>query len=501
MSFPPTESELKHFKEIDSHQLPRVFKRKAEDRVFVNRALRLDKIKWFGFDMDYTLAEYIHPAYDEMIYDFTKERLIDMGYPPSIKALKYDHSFPIRCLYIDRQLGNLLKVGKFGEILQCMHGRTAYTKQETVAEYPAMQIHSDDIEKRYFPQQTLFSMPECCLYADIIDHLESPQRSVSVRRSSATELADHFSDGDTLKCNLQMTYKHLHIDVRTAIDWVHQAGVLKEKTLKDLPRYVHRDPQKLSLLFRRMRENGAKLFLLTNSEYYYTKEIMSYLLDGADPAFPTWQDYFDVAITSARKPSFFSEGTTFREVDLETGKLKLGRILSRFAPAKEAVYQGGSLGLFTKLTGARSTEVLYIGDHIFADIMMSKQQVFWRTLLVLPEVAEEVKLVDKTRPLINRLQNLYFMKAEIFRGLDVNSTEHPDISALREHIQDTSAALDAVFSPTWGSPFRSGVHQTDFSNQVERYADLYTGTFLNLANYPIAYVFSPETNFLPHEFE
>jgi 5'-nucleotidase len=285
MSFPPTESELKHFKEIDSHQLPRVFKRKAEDRVFVNRALRLDKIKWFGFDMDYTLAEYIHPAYDEMIYDFTKERLIDMGYPPSIKALKYDHSFPIRCLYIDRQLGNLLKVGKFGEILQCMHGRTAYTKQETVAEYPAMQIHSDDIEKRYFPQQTLFSMPECCLYADIIDHLESPQRSVSVRRSSATELADHFSDGDTLKCNLQMTYKHLHIDVRTAIDWVHQAGVLKEKTLKDLPRYVHRDPQKLSLLFRRMRENGAKLFLLTNSEYYYTKEIMSYLLDGADPRF------------------------------------------------------------------------------------------------------------------------------------------------------------------------------------------------------------------------
>ena len=27
-------------------------------RIFVNRSLRLDKIKFYGFDMDYTLAEY-----------------------------------------------------------------------------------------------------------------------------------------------------------------------------------------------------------------------------------------------------------------------------------------------------------------------------------------------------------------------------------------------------------------------------------------------------------
>lgn len=479
----------------DAHELPKVFKRKPEDRVFVNRALRLDKIRWFGFDMDYTLAEYIHPAYDEMIYDFTKARLIDMGYPASIQELQYEHAFAIRCLYIDRQLGNLLKVGKFGEILQCMHGRTPLTKLEAAEVYPAMQIHADDIDKRFFPQQTLFSVPECCLYADIIDHLE--QRGAAAGHAPAPNL----SDGAAIKCDLQMTYKHLHIDIRSAIDWVHQAGVLKTKTLEDLPRYVHRDPKKLSTLLRRMREAGAKLFLLTNSEYYYTKAIMSYLLDGADASLPTWQDYFDVAITSARKPSFFQEGTTFREVDLATGKLKLGRILSSFQPAKVAIYEGGSLGLFSKLTGATSTQVLYIGDHIFADIMVSKQQVFWRTLLVLPEVAEEVLLVPKTRPLITRLQNLYFMKAEIFRGLDVNSKEVPDISALRDHIHETSLALDNVFSPYWGSPFRSGVKQTDFSNQVERFADLYTGSFLNLANYPISYIFSPEPDFLPHEFE
>jgi hypothetical protein len=78
--------------------------------VFVNRSLRLDKITWFGFDMDYTLAEYLHPQYDEMIYEFAKQRLVDQGYPKSLLALKYEHEFAIRCLFIDTKLGNVLKI-------------------------------------------------------------------------------------------------------------------------------------------------------------------------------------------------------------------------------------------------------------------------------------------------------------------------------------------------------------------------------------------------------
>ena len=35
-----------------------------------------------------------------------------------------------------------------------------------------MQIRHDDMGKRFSPQQTLFSMPECCLFADLIDLLE-----------------------------------------------------------------------------------------------------------------------------------------------------------------------------------------------------------------------------------------------------------------------------------------------------------------------------------------
>uniref|UniRef100_A0A493TQL8 5'-nucleotidase, cytosolic II n=1 Tax=Anas platyrhynchos platyrhynchos TaxID=8840 RepID=A0A493TQL8_ANAPP len=40
---------------MDGHALKK-YRREAYHRVFVNRSLAMEKIKCFGFDMDYTLA-------------------------------------------------------------------------------------------------------------------------------------------------------------------------------------------------------------------------------------------------------------------------------------------------------------------------------------------------------------------------------------------------------------------------------------------------------------
>ena len=53
---------------------------------------------------------------------------------------------------------------------------------------------------------------------------------------------------------------------------------------------------------------------------------------------------------SARKPTFFGEGTTLREVVLETGNLGISTT-NTFVKGK--VYSGGSLHLFEKFTGVR----------------------------------------------------------------------------------------------------------------------------------------------------
>lgn len=75
-----------------------------------------------------------------------------------------------------------------------------------------------------------------------------------------------------------MSYKSMFQDVRTAVDYVHLKGDLKRLTVENLSKFVQRD-DRLPTLLVRLRENGAKVFLLTNSDYNYTNQIMKYILE------------------------------------------------------------------------------------------------------------------------------------------------------------------------------------------------------------------------------
>ena len=55
-----------------------------------------------------------------------------------------------------------------------------------------------------------------------------------------------------------------------------------------------------------------------------------------------------------------------------------------------AVYSGGSSEVISKLIGAKGRDVLYVGDHIFGDVLKSKKLRGWRTFLIVPELNEEV---------------------------------------------------------------------------------------------------------------
>jgi len=74
----------------------------AENRVFVNRTLNFNNIKLLGFDMDYTLATYNVPVFEEKAFEIVVEKLIKgKGYPPEIRSLEFDPNFVIRGLIID----------------------------------------------------------------------------------------------------------------------------------------------------------------------------------------------------------------------------------------------------------------------------------------------------------------------------------------------------------------------------------------------------------------
>uniref|UniRef100_A0A8C7PVA4 5'-nucleotidase, cytosolic IIb n=1 Tax=Oncorhynchus mykiss TaxID=8022 RepID=A0A8C7PVA4_ONCMY len=339
------------------------YRREAYHRVFVNRSLAMEKIKCFGFDMDYTLAVYKSPEYESLGFELTVERLVHIGYPQELLSFVYDPAFPTRGLVFDTLYGNLLKVDAYGNILVCVHGFNFLRGPEIRELYPNKFIQRDDTE-RFYILNTLFNLPETYLFACLVDFFSNCDRYASCETG--------FKDGD-----LFMSFKSMFQDIRS-LSHVLSLSLIKAK---------------LPLLLSRMNE-VAKVFLATNSDYKYTHHGTSHR---------PWQSYFDLILVDARKPLFFGEGTVLRQVDTTTGRLKIGTYTGPLHHG--IVYSGGSSDIVCDLLGAKGKDIVYIGDHIFGDILKSKKRQGWRTFLVIPELAQELHVwTDKSLQYVKCMQ-------------------------------------------------------------------------------------------------
>jgi HAD superfamily 5'-nucleotidase-like hydrolase len=208
-----------------------------------------------GFDMDYTLAVYSMRNIEELAFRMTLERLVEKkGYPAEIARLQYDHAFVIRGLVVDKDFGNIFKMDRHNYVGRCYHGRKPLSVDERRALYQNEKIRLS--LPRFAWIDTLFSLPEACLYAEIIEALEPSQ---------------------------PLDWHKLYDDVRDTIDEVHRDGSLKTELKRDLGRFIVPDPE-LAPTLHKLRSGGKKLFLLTNSLWDYTDEVMKHLLDNRSSA-------------------------------------------------------------------------------------------------------------------------------------------------------------------------------------------------------------------------
>uniref|UniRef100_F7DXV6 5'-nucleotidase domain containing 4 n=1 Tax=Ornithorhynchus anatinus TaxID=9258 RepID=F7DXV6_ORNAN len=365
--------------------------------IFVNRSLALGKIRCFGFDMDYTLAVYKSPDYEALGFELLLERLVCIGYPHEILNYTYDPSYPTRGLVFDALYGNLLKVDVHGNVLMCAHGFRFLSEAELWSYYPNKFIQRDDL-LRFHILNTLFNLPETYLYACLVDFFTNCSRYANC-------------DTGYQHGNLFMSFRSLFQDVSDAMDNIHQSGCLKEKTLENLEKFVEKDGR-IPLLLGRMKEVG-KVFLATNSDYNYTDAIMTYLFDSGTAPRP-WRSYFDLVVVDTQKPGFFAEGTVLRQVNTDTGKLRIGTYTGPHQHC--AVYSGGSSDAVCELLGVKGKDILYLGDHIFGDILKSKKRQGWRTFLVVPELARELRVWTQRNELFEELGKLDGVLAELYQG-------------------------------------------------------------------------------------
>ncbi|KAL3068995.1 hypothetical protein niasHS_015710 [Heterodera schachtii] len=83
-------------------------------KIFVNRTVHLEKIELFGFDMDYTLAEYISPTMERLTFKLCIDYLISKGLLFSIcglwlhikysNLLKIEHYYPNKFVQLTKQI-------------------------------------------------------------------------------------------------------------------------------------------------------------------------------------------------------------------------------------------------------------------------------------------------------------------------------------------------------------------------------------------------------------
>jgi len=261
--------------------------------------------------------------------------------------------------------------------------------------------------------------------------------------------------------------------------------------------------------------------LITNSEWSYTAAMMKVAFDPFLPASMQWRELFDVVIVGARKPEFFTTRSPLFEVVSEEGLLK-----PVVAGLREnCVFLGGSAAHVEQFLGVSGYEILYVGDHMFGDVHVTKDVLRWRTALILRELEDEIRALDAFWPAEQRLGALMSQKEELeaeacairlalqrqrnhyisSEPVDVPALTHrlaeirARTEALDEEIAPMARAANEIFNPHWGPLMRAGNDKSHLARQMESYADIYTSRVSNLLYAtPYAFLRSPRGS-LPHD--
>jgi 5'-nucleotidase len=460
--------------------------------IFSNRTLNLGAIRAIGYDMDYTLIHYWMEVWELRAYAYIKERLQADGWP--VDELTFDPLLVMRGLVIDTEHGNVVKANRFGYVKRSFHGTQPL---DFGAQHHFYQRTLVDLgDSRWCFLNTLFSISEACLYMQLVDLLDS---------------------GKLTDC---MDYKDLHRRVRRAADEAHLEGRLKAEIAADPEQFVDLD-ERMPLALLDQKKAGKKILLITNSEWAYAAPMLSYVFDRFMPGALTWRDLFDIAIVGARKPDFFSLRLPVFEVASEDGLLREYR-----GPLTSGhVYMGGNAVLVEKSLGLRGEEILYVGDHIFVDVNVSKSILRWRTALVVRELEEEIAAIESFKDHQDKLSRMMQRKEELesrYSGLrlELQRIQHGygpkskrstrelgrTMARLRDRVLEmdrditpVAQAAGKLLNPNWGLLMRTGTDKSHLARQIERYADAYTSRVSNFLHVtPFAFLRSHRGS-LPHD--
>eukprot|EP00250_Pteridium_aquilinum_P001422 c11618_g1_i2 orf=584-2458(-) len=444
--------------------------------VYANHNLRLDRIRVYGFDYDYTLAHYT-PDLQTLIYNLAKEHLVkEHRYPESCLNFEYDKGFPIRGLYYDKKKGYLLKLDFFHSVEPegCFFGRRRVDEAEIEAAYGSKRISAEHMPN-LIALMDLFCLSEVCLISDVIQHFVDEK--------------------------VAFDSSYVYDDVKRSIEFVHKSGLLHKRILEDPARYLVKSQGVVQML-RNLKNSGKHLFLLTNSPFPFVDGGMRYMFQQDDASGESWRDLFDIVIALADKPNFYTSERPFRYYNSKKDVLAFSGV---DVFQKHSVYYHGCLKHFLEITKWKGPEVLYFGDHLYSDLR-GPARAGWRTAAIIRELEREIRTqnLDDYR----FRQAKYHIMQELlgkYHGLPLTSPRGEEekelLLSLREERQNARADMKAMFNPYFGSTFLTDTgKESAFAYNVQRYADVYTSKLENFLPLSVeAWLYTPfDVKILPH---
>ncbi|MQL91551.1 hypothetical protein Taro_024168 [Colocasia esculenta] len=481
--------------------------------IYVNKNLKLDDIHVYGFDYDYTLAHYSENL-QTLTYDLAKEHLVkELRYPKSCLDFKYDPTFPIRGLYYDRLKGCLLKLDFFGSIEQdgCYYGRRKLTMDEIKAIYGTRHI-GRDLASVLVGLMDFFCFSEACLIADIVQHF--------------------------VDAKLEFDPLYIYQDVKHAIQHVHISGLLHRSILSDPERYLVKNGKMLQFL-EMLKEKEKKLFLLTNSPFYFVDGGMRFMLERmkmqpsmrstmtpqlghfchglilansinfpSSSAFWLWySSQLFLRCHARRLPALGARpaavqalrlrhrppllvalvGQQRRAVSVRKDTLAFTAV-NKFHP--DQVYYHGCLKSFLQITKWKGPEVIYFGDHLFSDLR-GPSKAGWRTAAIIHELEGKFHIIQEL------LGELYATVPSHER----REAYYTLLNELDEEYHGARSIMRSMFNSSFGATFLTDTGQDSaFAYHIHQYADVYTSKPENfMLHSPDAWFHPPyDVKIMPH---
>lgn len=443
----------------------------------------MKKIKAIGFDMDYTLVRYKTENFERLAHKETLIKMVEVkGYPKELLDLPFDFNLVIQGLCIDKMRGNLLQTNRYGKVKIARHGTKDIPFKVQQQVYGNQVIDLND--KMIQSLDTNFSVSNGIIYSQLVD-----------MKGQGFDIPD---------------YETLAHDIKEAIDICHSDGSIKNKVRDNISDYIIQDPE-LVMLLERFKRFGKKLIVITNSEFHYCKLLLDYTITPFLKEHKHWSELFEIVSVMARKPRFFTYQNDFLVVDPKTELMS--NLEGKIVPG---VYQGGWAGKLEKDLGLDGDEILYLGDHIYGDVLSIKKTFNWRTALILDPLETEIEAIHNSRPIQKEIDVLMDKKEDLehlLNTLDLQKNEgatidkdevnkcYMEIDKVNSKISELLEKYRQHFNPYWGELMRAGLEESRLADQVEKYACVYMTKVSDLLQYSPRTYFRPIKRTLAHEID